>query len=428
MNFLKKKITREIAIVIAMILAFLSAYNAVDGMFTYMKYENVEEDLGYGYSSSDRYADTMDLSGKLWLILHMYEANIDANGEIKGNEYFKSSLLSEMYNAGIVDKNGKLIAPESENYRYSMKVSGKTIVNNGGQNADVNSKYVYEMTLERGSENHSYNEYASSLVPGLSFMDCRGYTNTKGMYYYYSNGRGYAVYDYDTSGLKYYYDDLGARIYINRDGTVPIPLMYNDSDYPSFDNEAPIDVQNTELKNASIASVKIYPVQKLVDAYEKYLVESEKCEAEYFRKLMTSFAILALSGMIGIYIIASGGYDEKTGKFVMRTRDNIYGELFLVSGLIIPFAAVIMGPGLAYDYVHSFHHYGLNNILVKSIASVGLTALYMVTVASVDTVVNRFKCRKVIDTFLVTSTMKKMVLGGRSQIGYFLHDRNDALT
>ena len=39
MNFLKKKITREIAVVIAMILAFLSAYNAVDGMFTYMKYE-----------------------------------------------------------------------------------------------------------------------------------------------------------------------------------------------------------------------------------------------------------------------------------------------------------------------------------------------------------------------------------------------------
>ena len=40
MNFLKKKITREIAIVIAMILAFMSAYNAVDGLFNYMKYED----------------------------------------------------------------------------------------------------------------------------------------------------------------------------------------------------------------------------------------------------------------------------------------------------------------------------------------------------------------------------------------------------
>ena len=92
MNFLKKKITREIAIVIAMILAFMSAYNAVDGMFNYMKYEDVQERSGYVYGDSERYADTVDLSGKLWLILHMYEANIDANGEIKGNEYFKSSL------------------------------------------------------------------------------------------------------------------------------------------------------------------------------------------------------------------------------------------------------------------------------------------------------------------------------------------------
>ena len=428
MNFLKKKITREIAIVIAMILAFMSAYNAVDGMFNYMKYEDVQERSGYVYGDSERYADTVDLSGKLWLILHMYEANIDANGEIKGNEYFKSSLQSEMYNAGIVDRNGKLIAPESENYRYVMKVGGKTVAGNGVETADVNNKYMYELTLERGGENHSYNEYATSLIPGLSFMDCRGYTNTKGMYYYYCNGKGYAVYDYDTSGLKYYYDDLGARIYINRDGTVPIPQMYNDSDYPSFDANEPIDMQNTELKNSAIASVKIYPVQRLVDEYEVYLVESEECEAEWFRKLMTSFAILALSGLFAIYIIAAGGYDETTGKFQMRTRDNIYGELFMISGFIMPFMAVVMGPGLAYDFVSSFERYGMNNILVKSVASTGLTALYMIAVASVDTVVNRFKCRKVVDTFLVTSMVKKAVNGCRSQIGYFIHDRNDALT
>ena len=428
MNFLKKKITREIAVVIAMVLAFLSAYNAVDGLFNYMKYEDMKESSGYGYGVSDRYADTADLSGKLWLILHMYEANIDANGEIKGNEYFKSSLQSEMYNAGIVDRNGKLVAPESENYRYVMKSGGKTVAANGGETADVNSKYLYEMTLERDGENHSYNEYATSLIPGLSFTDCRGYTNTKGMYYYYSNGRGYAVYDYDTSGLKYYYDDLGARIYINRDGTVPIPQMYNDSDYPSFDADEPIDMQNTELKNSGIASVKIYPVQKLVDEYEEYLVESEKCEAEWFRKLMTSFAVLALSGMLGIYIIAAGGYDEKTGKFVMRTRDNIYGELFLITGFVIPFMFVIMAPGIAYESVSSFDHYGMNNILVKSVASIGLTALFMVAVASVDTVVNRFKCRKVTDTFLVTSAFKKMSARMKDVIGNIWMSRNEAFT
>jgi signal transduction histidine kinase len=428
MNFLKKKITREIAVIAAMVLAFLSAYNAVDGLFNYMKYEDMKESSGYGYGVSDRYADTADLSGKLWLILHMYEANIDANGEIKGNEYFKSSLQSEMYNAGIVDRNGKLVAPESENYRYVMKSGGKTVAANGGETADVNSKYMYEMTLERDGENHSYNEYATSLIPGLSFTDCRGYTNTKGMYYYYSNGRGYAVYDYDTSGLKYYYDDLGARIYINRDGTVPIPQMYNDSDYPSFDADEPIDMQNTELKNSGIASVKIYPVQKLVDEYEEYLVESEKCEAEWFRKLMTSFAVLALSGMLGIYIIAAGGYDEKTGKFVMRTRDNIYGELFLITGFVIPFMFVIMAPGFAYESVSSFDHYGMNNILVKSVASIGLTALFMVAVASVDTVVNRFKCRKVTDTFLVTGMIKKMSAKAKNVMGSVWMSRNEAFT
>ncbi|WP_049962919.1 HAMP domain-containing sensor histidine kinase [Ruminococcus sp. HUN007] len=428
MNFLKKKITREIAVIAAMVLAFLSAYNAVDGLFNYMKYEDMKESSGYGYGVSDRYADTADLSGKLWLILHMYEANIDANGEIKGNEYFKSSLQSEMYNAGIVDRNGKLVAPESENYRYVMKSGGKTVAANGGETADVNSKYMYEMTLERDGENHSYNEYATSLIPGLSFTDCRGYTNTKGMYYYYSNGRGYAVYDYDTSGLKYYYDDLGARIYINRDGTVPIPQMYNDSDYPSFDADEPIDMQNTELKNSGIASVKIYPVQKLVDEYEEYLVESEKCEAEWFRKLMTSFAVLALSGMLGIYIIASGGYDEKTGKFVMRTRDTIYGELFLITGFVIPFMFVVMAPGFAYESVSSFDHYGMNNILVKSVASIGLTALFMVAVASVDTVVNRFKCRKVTDTFLVTGMIKKMWAKAKNVMGSVWMSRNEAFT
>ncbi|MBP1568629.1 MAG: HAMP domain-containing histidine kinase [Oscillospiraceae bacterium] len=428
MNFLKKKITREIAVVIAMVLAFLSAYTAVDGMFNYMKYEDMQEDSVYGYGVSDRYADTTDLSGKLWLILHMYEANIDANGEIKGNEYFRSSLQSEMYNAGIVDRNGKLVAPESENYRYVMKVGGKTVAGNGGETADVNSKYLYEMTLERDGENHSYNEYATSLIPGLSFMDCRGYTNTKGMYYYYCNGRGYAVYDYDTSGLKYYYDDLGARIYINRDGTVPIPQMYNDSDYPSFDAAEPIDMQNTELKNSCIASVKIYPVQKLVDEYEKYLVESEKREAEWFQKLMTSLAVLALSGMFGIYIIAAGGYDEKAGKFVMRTRDNIYGELFMITGFIVPFIFVILAPGFAYEFIRSFHRYGMNNILVKSVASIGLTALYMVAVASVDTVVNRFKCKKVTDTFLVTSAFKKMISGMKDIIGNIWMSRNEAFT
>ena len=430
MNFLKKKITREIAIVLSLLLAVMAAYIGIDGLFAYQKFTGARDSFYSGNSiDSELAAESRLLASRLWLVLNMYEANVDENGKITGNEKFRASLLSEMKSAGLVDNAGKLILPSSDKYYYSMEVNGKVISNDKSAfDTPETGKYTETINIDSHGFDINTSDYAGIMIPDFYFYDNRCYTNTRGMYYYYCDGKGYAVYDYDTSGLEYYYDTLGARIYINSDGTIPVPDVYNDTEYQSFDHATPIDERKMKNVIQSHAIVKILPHPEVVDAVEKNISEFNSAETAFMRKLVYALALLALASVFGIYIIASGGYDEKTGKFVMRTRDGIYGEIFVLTGIFIPVVCFIAGPGISYDAAGALNRMELDSVGVKAVGSFCFAALFMMVIGSADTIVNRFKCKKVTDTFLVTSVFKKMTARMKDVIGNIWMSRNEAFT
>jgi len=402
MEFFKKGAVRMTAAVISALMAASAAFMAVDAEFEYSSLMRGEHEV-----SLVRKTDVRDDAAKqIDIISLMYAENTDGRGKIKGNKYFQESLSSAMKEAGVTDDVGKLIVPEKTDYYWQIK-SGNNVLSN---NADIMNKEKYE-------------EYMHFFSPG-GRSDVRGYTNGQGMYYYYDGSQGYAVYDYDTSVLESYTDDLGALIYLNSDGTTPVPCIYNTSEYESFDAENPRD--NIELGyNVSICVV---PSEEDIEKYKVFAAKEEAAESKAVGKAVTALVLLVVSALMMIYVVIMGGYDDADGKFRLRFRDRIPGEIFLAALIALPAGIFAAGPEVAEQFADFTSDYRLNPLAVKSVFTAALTLIYIFTAVSADTLLNRVKCHSVTDTFVVTSTAKKIHRKIRNGAGSIIALRDDAFT
>ena len=100
-----------------------------------------------------------------------------------------------------------------------------------------------------------YNKYA----PNNYIYDMvNWFTTDYGMTYYYFNGEGYAIFDFDTEGCDSYVDELGATIYYKLDGTTPLPYDYVDlSKYMVVDDEQIYSFDENDTENYEDTIVEV---------------------------------------------------------------------------------------------------------------------------------------------------------------------------
>ena len=406
MSFLKKESVRISAAVLMAASVAVGLIISSSEKYDYIsKYSALQEKQDEEVQKLDRYRhEAYDICNKLWLFDKMYLRNLDENGELTGSKYYKESIIKNLKKAEIMDENGSITLPESERINYAIGwddvVYSNFDENFDFDNAEVNSDtYLHCRNRVMFPENNFYISFNGSW-----------YSNKEGMEYYYDGDRGYAVYDYDTSKLDSYTDSLGAAIYINEDGTVPIPRDYNtDSGRISYDaevleNDDSFDVPSYEKYDSNDFNAYMYicPTDEACHEYNDYIEKYDKIIAGSLNKKALSFMFMLLAAVLAVYLFIVSGYDNKTEKFKLGLIDKVWAEIYIV---------VICGSIIAIGEILSELNYYTDNLTMSKTAFVlpvvsALTAIYGVDFICANSIFKRLKCRSLINTTLSGKLIK----------------------
>lgn len=398
MNILKKSITRTIALVIALISIFYCSFNLLISLRDYWRATRAYDEK-YNYPVHNECNNKFrDLSSDLWLIGSMYARRLDADGNFIGNEYLKKSVEQNLRQRGLMDENGNIVYPESDTYSYSITSPNYQYFSEN--QAEIQFDDYYTFRWERDNRH-----LAGFMIYQFSWTDYMWYDNLNGMEYYYQDGKGYAVYDYDTKGLNSYTDELGAVIYLNADGTTPIPYIYNSySDlYTSFDAEkyesnlyTDIEPYREYCKNFTITICPTDEVIAEIDADTAVLIEAEQIFTNQAVKLIPFAAIAAL---LLLYVLIAGGWDEKKKKFTLEPLGRIWTELYAALGFACGLVIAVL-----FEYAYEIavlddrQIYGFSDSEINLVFAFAITLVILVLFECINVIVIKLKCRSLIKT------------------------------
>ena len=399
-------------------MVFVSAvYVLLDNALMMKKVSDRRYDIYFGHAESE--AEFREIDSWAWKAANLYMKSTD----LESGSRLKKSLEDGMKKIGLTDSNGRLILPESENYYYNIVMDGKNYSNNekifsGG----YDDRYMYEAICNLDSRSViSMPEYREEY-----YSRNRCYTNNAGMYYYYIDGTALAVYSYDTSGLESYIDNYGAVIYLNSDGTSPVPYIYNDGyTYESFDAENPLSESEMTIRFSNAARINIIPLQKHIDEYENYAAYRQVAESKKVKNMALFVSLAAAAGLLSLYIVIMGGYDEKSERFVLRFHDRIFGEFYIILLSVLPYVVDYMEPNRIY---YNFLESGLSETSVQVGWAVAVGLVYLTIMFSVDSILNRLKCGNIKDTFLTTKIISNIYRRTKDKIITFEMLKNDIFT
>lgn len=429
MKILKQRITRIIALIAACVLVAVCAFSVTKALLNYDKLLGGEKDYMSGYGFSE---EVNDLYKQLWFVGNMYLRNLDEDGNFKGTPELKASTESVMKELGLMDDNGNISIDASGGLEYYVSY-GDSRLSSTDKSYDEIYNGEYSFVVENGK--------ISEIPDNLHWWNdnFHWYSTNYGMYYYYCDGQGAAVFDYDTSGLDYYVDESGARIYYKTDGTTPIPIADDYSYYNGYydENGEWIDVQEEtipkeELEQAGSNGYLLYNVDEgkwihvdnnsfvnlpgnetrlticitpnsfVIQMYEQARLEYSS-EMSSFVKLLVDFIPVAVIVLIlTVYALIAGGYSVSEGNFVLRGFDRVFAEF----PIICIIAAVLGGGSLispdvisvVIDFFNTFYN---SENLMPVVYGIAYTLVFAVIVGMLNTIFVRIKCRSFWKTTLV---------------------------
>ncbi len=253
---LRNRITRIVAGVISCILVGVFAFRFTELIITYQ--EKQYDSNMQVYTVSD---DMNDIYYKLWAVGNIWLRNLDENGKFKGTEALEKQTITELQELGCMDSKGNIVLSDvSDDYEYFVSYGSNKFSNTDRSYDDFNGKYK----MLRKNDSISYTEM-SGWQYGIG--DFNLYDTNYGMHYYYLSGKGIALYDFDTNGLKSYVDDLGARLYYKTDGSTPLPDEYYNYSEENYSYEEPetlriYDEYGNVIENKNVSYEVIF--------YDKY--------------------------------------------------------------------------------------------------------------------------------------------------------------
>lgn len=226
---LKSRITRIIAGIIACAMVFICAAQAA-----YIDIKTEEKYDAYYELDNIRHEDVSEINNlyrKLIIAGYMYFNNLDENGRFEGTIYKKEQTIALLKGMGIMDESGRIAIDGLGKFEYRMSINGQEYSNTDKTHDQLLGECsVVCVNGEILSDNDLWVHHGSGLF--------NWFTTNYGMTYYYIDGSGYAVFDFDTTDCDSYVDELGATIYYKLDGSTPIPYDYVDlSEYMTVENE-----------------------------------------------------------------------------------------------------------------------------------------------------------------------------------------------
>ncbi len=243
---LRSKATRIIAGAIACGMVFVCGAKLANTCIESEKlYDEIE-----GLSAYNKGSEMGELHHKLLMAGYMYVNHLDENGNYKGTEYAEKQTVEILKKLGLMNAMGELDI-DGGDFEYRVSYGDGEFSNTDKSHDELSSKY--SMFHRDGCL--IYNKYA----PNNYIYDMvNWFTTDYGMTYYYINGMGYAIFDFDTEGYDSYVDELGATIYYKLDGTTPIPYDYVDfSQYMVKEDEQTHSYDENDIENYEDTIVEV---------------------------------------------------------------------------------------------------------------------------------------------------------------------------
>lgn len=413
MKFLKSKITRAVAFILSVVIVFGVAFSFCSKLVGYTDEKKQIDRENVFYDSHVFYEEFEKLDSDLWLIAHMYLRNLDENGKLKGSEHYIKSIKENLQKGGLMDEKGNIIYPETENFEYMVGFGENKYSNAGLTEADKTNNYAY--WIENGSAAlPAYNSY------GIGFDNKSLADNGKGMEYYYA-GEAYAVFDYDTTGLDSYIDDLGAVIYLNEDGTTPVPSnyvstvesVYYHSDYYGYEEiiegeDARNDYKYPVTGQADYKSVDYYlnGYTVYISATPEHLAEFEEIQSriahidmKVTRGIIGLMGFVAVAALLMLFVFIVSGYNDRDGRYTLNVLDRIWTEIYLVLLVAVPVITLIVIDQAMVEV--SFFLRTMSKFMLTLGLSIGTAVAYIIVCQCINTIIKRLKCRQLIRTSLI---------------------------
>lgn len=397
MSILRHRATRIIAFFTA---AFLIAFSCsgiacVTAEYNriYNKVNNSEDNL----DSWEHIEKVSDLYTDLWLIGSVYLKNTDKNGKYICSDERKSSIRKGLELRGLMDSLGKIIVPNKSGYEYYMSYRGTVISNTDKTPDEFSSLYCRRFENVYGNVHiFSYGYGFGNGVNGHS-LECTQYDNSCGMNYFYANQKAIALYDYDTSKLEYYIDELGAYIYKNKDGTLPVPWQEKTSEK--------IDVNY--VTDAGL-SIYICPSNEMIEKYEKFIADIEYAENNHTKRTVEYLVFVVIVVLLTVYVFIMCGYSEKSRCVLMKGIYRVWTEIACI-GMIATFimASFLINEhiNLVYDIEELVCMYVDTNVYIVKRICIGLICAlnYIFFVTFVNIIIVKLKCKQFLKSSFAVS-------------------------
>lgn len=354
MKFLKHKLTRIIAFAAACVITAVCTFRFTDSLLGYDKLTESYTEASY-LSSYQFSHDVRDLYRELWLVGNMYLRCLDEDGNFTGNDELESSTENVLKKLGYMDPDGNLTIDTNENLEYYVSY------NNGElSNTDKGFDELYDSKYSYVRENNGYT-WGDDIYAYMYCDDYHWYSTNYGMYYYYLGfGEGAAVFDYDTTGLDFYTDELGADIYYKTDGTTPMPSVdsydrievgiYNSEAgnyYAEYDNNSLMINEGNEAYTETSVNTEYDYEEEIMEPplmgyyeYDEYSGEWMYIDANDINDYLYNGAVLNSAALSDGYFI----YDDSLGGWVHITESNftqIAGDEEPLKICIVPTAEAI---------------------------------------------------------------------------------------
>lgn len=453
---LKKRLTRIIAFIISCVLVGICVFQCVFIINDNMR--QIEERQGRSdvMESYDYTHDMNELFDRLWAISSIYLRNTDKNGRYTCSEQYKSSVKQALTELGLMDSKGRITINNPRGFEY-MASCGESVLTYGSETKEALSS---DYSLE-------YSNGGIARIPlGVNWYfntDKRWYTTNYGLTYYKMCGslpkNAVALYDFDTTGLDSYTDELGATIYYKTDGTTPVPdnvdsirdsaetanreafdQFEHDSDteyylpgeeYPydnyGADNSTYVgdmsEVTDTDAymffdenrrswykvskstfkkydQSSSDITIYIKPTDNMIAEYKQYHAQRETMEQDSVHKAMPLLPVGIAGLIIGLLLLFCCGYNAEKKKFMLSMPDHIFAELpvCFIGGAIGGVAAMTYGM----DEIRSvLAEYYTNVDMGGIITGSAIVACYAIGLGSLITLSTRIKCGSLFKTSLI---------------------------
>ena len=427
---LRSKATRIIAGAIACGMVFVCGAKLANTCIESEKlYDEINEISAY-----NKGGEMGELHRKLLMAGYMYVNHLDENGNYKGTEYAEKQTVEMLKKLGLMNAMGELDI-DGGDFEYRVSYGDGEFSNTDKSHEELSSKY----SLFHRDGCLIYNKYA----PNNYIYDMvNWFTTDYGMTYYYINGTGYAIFDFDTEGCDSYVDELGATIYYKIDGSTPVPYDYLDySEFEVVDGDYYYSVEVTENTDAATNPVdeEIVPVTTPVeneteppqtnlfplpvleeDAFTKtqmpedeiiitirpgdsLIADFEKAdqleqEADDFvaRGLVDLIPYGVIAAVLALYVLIAGGYSKKEKKFVPTAADRVFAELYIGAGIAAFIGGIYWFDSIEYlaEFFNKYYPPYVFSILVGAVVA----AVFGIILLALNTLVIRLKCRTLLKT------------------------------